>query len=152
MSKKKFSVENEDLATVRTSLLNSNLVRKLIMEMSDEDFNQVKDNLEKAIEQRNELKDSLAIIKKYMDDAGVTAEHGISLEDFYREFGKKLQTGRKNDSGESNKYRYEYNGQIMYWSGQGRRPSVIAEAIKAGGSLDDFLISQGTSSSCSDYE
>lgn len=46
MSKKKFSVENEDLATVRTSLLNSNLVRKLIMEMSDEDFNQVKDNLE----------------------------------------------------------------------------------------------------------
>lgn len=146
MSKKKFSVENEDLATVRTSLLNSNLVRKLIMEMSDEDFNQVKDNLEKAIEQRNELKDSLAIIKKYMDDAGVTAE------DVYREFGKKLQTGRKNDSGESNKYRYECNGQIMYWSGQGRRPSVIAEAIKAGGSLDDFLISQGTSSSCSDYE
>ncbi|MBY7565258.1 H-NS histone family protein [Escherichia coli] len=146
MSKKKFSVENEDLATVRTSLLNSNLVRKLIMEMSDEDFNQVKDNLEKAIEQRNELKDSLAIIKKYMDDAGVTAE------DVYREFGKKLQTDRKNDSGESNKYRYEYNGQIMYWSGQGRRPSVIAEAIKAGGSLDDFLISQGTSSSCSDYE
>lgn len=149
MSKKKFSVENEDLSTVRTSrtsLLNSNLVRKLIMEMSDEDFNQVKDNLEKAIEQRNELKDSLAIIKKYMDDAGVTAE------DVYREFGKKLQTGRKNDSGESNKYRYEYNGQIMYWSGQGRRPSVIAEAIKAGGSLDDFLISQGTSSSCSDYE
>ena len=146
MSKKKFSVENEDLSTVRTSLLNSNLVRKLIMEMSDEDFNQVKDNLEKAIEQRNEVKDSLAIIKKYMDDAGVTAE------DVYREFGKKLQTGRKNDSGESNKYRYEYNGQIMYWSGQGRRPSVIAEAIKAGGSLDDFLISQGTSSSCSDYE
>ncbi|HAP0290607.1 TPA: H-NS histone family protein [Escherichia coli] len=146
MSKKKFSVENEDLSTVRTSLLNSNLVWKLIMEMSDEDFNQVKDNLEKAIEQRNELKDSLAIIKKYMDDAGVTAE------DVYREFGKKLQTGRKNDSGESNKYRYEYNGQIMYWSGQGRRPSVIAEAIKAGGSLDDFLISQGTSSSCSDYE
>ena len=81
MSKKKFSVENEDLSTVRTSLLNSNLVRKLIMEMSDEDFNQVKDNLEKAIEQRNELKDSLAIIKKYMDDAGVTAE------DVYREFG-----------------------------------------------------------------
>ena len=146
MSKKKFSVENEDLSTVRTSLLNSNLVRKLIMEMSDEDFNQVKDTLEKPIEQRNELKDSLAIIKKYMDDAGVTAE------DVYREFGKKLQTGRKNDSGESNKYRYEYNGQIMYWSGQGRRPSVIAEAIKAGGSLDDFLISQGTSSSCSDYE
>lgn len=145
MSKKKFSVENEDLSTVRTSLLNSNLVRKLIMEMSDEDFNQVKDNLEKAIEQRNELKDSLAIIKKYMDDAGVTAE------DVYREFGKKLQTGRKNDSGESNKYRYEYNGQIMYWSGQGRRPNVIAEAIKAGGSLDDFLISQDTSS-CSDYE
>ena len=146
MSKKKFSVENEDLATVRTSLLNPNLVRKLIMEMSDEDFNQVKDNIEKAIEQRNELKDSLAIIKKYMDDAGVTAE------DVYREFGKKLQTGRKNDSGESNKYRYKHNGQIMYWNGQGRRPSVIAEAITAGGSLDDFLISQGTSSSCSDYE
>lgn len=89
MSKKKFSVENEDLSTVRTSLLNSNLVRKLIMEMSDEDFNQVKDNLEKAIEQRNELKDSLAIIKKYMDDAGVTAE------DVYRELAKNYRRAEK---------------------------------------------------------
>ncbi|EFO1645334.1 hypothetical protein DWS19_24035 [Escherichia coli] len=67
-----------------------------------------------------------------------------------REFGKKLQAGRKSVSG-GHKYRYEYNGQTMYWSGQGRRPNVIAEAIKAGGSLDDFLISQDTSS-CSDYE
>ncbi|MWP28214.1 H-NS histone family protein [Escherichia coli] len=114
------------------------------MEMSDEDFNQVKDNLEKAIEQRNELKDSLAIIKKYMDDAGVTAE------DMYREFGKKLQTGRKSVSG-GHKYEYDDNGKRMYWNGQGRRPKAIAEAIKAGGSLDDFLISQEVSSG-PDYE
>ena len=146
MSKKKIPFENEEFITYRALLLSIDFVKKLVIEMSDEDLNKVKENFDIAIQQRNERKENMKAIKSLMD------EHGISLEDFYREFGKKLQTGRKNDSGESNKYRYEYNGQIMYWSGQGRRPSVIAEAIKAGGSLDDFLISQGTSSSCSDYE
>ena len=120
MSKKKISVENEEFNTFRALLLSIDFVKKLVTEMSDEDLNKVKD------------------------------EHGISLEDFYREFGKKSQAGRKSVSG-GHKYEYDDNGKRMYWNGQGRRPKAIAEAIKAGGSLDDFLISQEVSSG-PDYE
>ncbi|EHM0490668.1 H-NS histone family protein, partial [Escherichia coli] len=91
-----------------------------------------------------ERKENMKAIKSLMD------EHGISLEDFYCEFGKKSQAGRKSVSGR-HKYEYDDNGKRMYWNGQGRRPKAIAEAIKAGGSLDDFLISQEVSSG-PDYE
>nr|WP_311282855.1 H-NS family nucleoid-associated regulatory protein [Escherichia coli] len=97
-----------------------------------------------AIQQRDERKENMKAIKSLMD------EHGISLEDFYREFGKKSQAGRKSVSG-GHKYEYDDNGKRMYWNGQERRPKAIAEAIKAGGSLDDFLISQEVSSG-PDYE
>ncbi|HAN3636010.1 TPA: H-NS family nucleoid-associated regulatory protein [Escherichia coli] len=144
MSKKKISVENEEFITYRALLLSIDFVKKLVTEMSDEDLNKVKENFDIAIQQRDERKENMKAIKSLMD------EHGISLEDFYREFGKKLQAGRKSVSG-GHKYRYEYNGKRMYWNGQGRRPKAIAEAIKAGGSLDDFLISQEVSSG-PDYE
>lgn len=39
------------------------------------------------------------------------------------------------------KYRYsDENGQVHYWTGQGRTPSVIKAAIENGQSLDDFLL------------
>jgi DNA-binding protein H-NS len=39
------------------------------------------------------------------------------------------------------KYRYyDENGQVRYWTGQGRTPSAIKTAIENGQSLDDFLI------------
>lgn len=144
MSKKKISVENEEFITYRALLLSIDFVKKLVTEMSDKDLNKVKENFDIAIQQRDERKENMKAIKSLMD------EHGISLEDFYREFGKKSQAGRKSVSG-GHKYEYDDNGKRMYWNGQGRRPKAIAEAIKAGGSLDDFLISQEVSSG-PDYE
>lgn len=82
-------------------------------------------------------------IKSLMD------EHGISLEDFIVNLAKI--TGRQKSVSGRHKYEYDDNGKRMYWNGQGRRPKAIAEAIKAGGSLDDFLISQEVSSG-PDYE
>ncbi|WP_421239437.1 H-NS family nucleoid-associated regulatory protein [Aeromonas enteropelogenes] len=38
------------------------------------------------------------------------------------------------------KYRYQDNGVEKTWTGQGRMPSVIANAIAAGQSLEDFAI------------
>ncbi len=38
------------------------------------------------------------------------------------------------------KYRYQDNGIEKTWTGQGRMPSVIANAIAAGQSLEDFAI------------
>ena len=38
------------------------------------------------------------------------------------------------------KYRYTEDGQEKTWTGQGRMPKAIAEAVAAGKALDDFLI------------
>lgn len=50
-------------------------------------------------------------------------------------------TGTKKRAKRPAKYRYsDENGQIRYWTGQGRTPSAIKTAIENGQSLDDFLI------------
>ena len=50
-------------------------------------------------------------------------------------------TGTKRRAKRPAKYRYsDDNGQVLYWTGQGRTPSAIKAAIENGQSLDDFLI------------
>jgi len=50
-------------------------------------------------------------------------------------------TGKKKRAKRPAKYRYsDENGQVRYWTGQGRTPSAIKTAIANGQSLDDFLI------------
>ena len=52
-----------------------------------------------------------------------------------------LVTGKKKRAKRPAKYRYnDENGQVRYWTGQGRTPSAIKAAIENGQSLDDFLI------------
>ncbi|EEZ6608717.1 H-NS histone family protein [Escherichia coli] len=43
------------------------------------------------------------------------------------------------------KYQFEENGETKYWSGRGRAPKPIGEALKAGRSLDEFLIPKSAS-------
>ncbi|HFG6592176.1 TPA: H-NS family nucleoid-associated regulatory protein [Salmonella enterica subsp. enterica serovar 1,4,[5],12:b:-] len=38
------------------------------------------------------------------------------------------------------KYQFEENGQVVQWSGRGRTPKAIAEALASGRSLEEFLI------------
>lgn len=50
-------------------------------------------------------------------------------------------TGTKKRAKRPAKYHYrDENGQVRYWTGQGRTPSAIKTAIENGQSLDDFLI------------
>ncbi|HFW1605094.1 TPA: H-NS family nucleoid-associated regulatory protein [Salmonella enterica subsp. enterica serovar Java] len=38
------------------------------------------------------------------------------------------------------KYQFEVNGEMQYWTGRGRKPKAIEEALAAGKKIDDFLI------------
>ncbi|HFF9520118.1 TPA: H-NS family nucleoid-associated regulatory protein [Serratia marcescens] len=49
---------------------------------------------------------------------------------------KKSKTGVKR----APKYQFEVNGQLQYWSGVGRKPKPIQDALDHGKSLDSFLI------------
>lgn len=50
------------------------------------------------------------------------------------------------------KYQFEENGEVKFWSGRGRAPKPIDEALKAGRSLDDFLIKKEPSGSADDKQ
>ena len=59
--------------------------------------------------------------------------------------GNETQTGKRKSTGKSPskrapKYKFTEDGETRYWSGVGRKPRPIAQAIANGGSLDDFLI------------
>ncbi|MGC0621864.1 H-NS family nucleoid-associated regulatory protein [Escherichia coli] len=42
------------------------------------------------------------------------------------------------------KYQFEENGETKYWSGRGRAPKPIDEAMQAGRSLEDFRINKNS--------
>ncbi|MDA6254180.1 H-NS histone family protein, partial [Escherichia coli] len=50
------------------------------------------------------------------------------------------------------KYQFEENGETKYWSGRGRAPKPIAEALAGGRSLDEFIIKKDASSSAGDEQ
>lgn len=61
---------------------------------------------------------------------------GFTLADFTAEVGVKKTARRRQ------KYQYTENGVTKYWSGVGRMPVVIQQAIDSGKSLNGFLINK----------
>lgn len=52
----------------------------------------------------------------------------------------KRKVSGKTQSKRAPKYKFDDNGETKYWSGVGRKPRPIAQAIENGGTLADFLI------------
>ncbi len=52
----------------------------------------------------------------------------------------KRKSANRPQSKRAPKYKFTENGETKYWSGVGRKPKPIAQAIENGGSLADFLI------------
>ncbi|AUZ67645.1 DNA-binding protein StpA [Citrobacter amalonaticus] len=65
---------------------------------------------------------------------------GISPEELFSNDAAAIRVGKKRQPRPA-KYRYtDLNGESKTWTGQGRTPKPIAQALAAGKSLDDFLI------------
>lgn len=65
---------------------------------------------------------------------------GISPDELLRDSAAPATTGKKRAARPA-KYRFtDHNGEQKSWTGQGRMPKPIAQAIANGNSLDDFLI------------
>lgn len=65
---------------------------------------------------------------------------GISATDLLALSGNVVNTSTKRAARPA-KYRYsDVNGEVKTWTGQGRTPKPIAQALEQGKSLDDFLI------------
>ncbi|MFV0575120.1 MAG: H-NS family nucleoid-associated regulatory protein [Vibrio sp.] len=79
---------------------------------------------------------------KLAEYAQMIAKDGIDLQDLIAAMGgsEVRTTTRKKREPRPAKYEYTLNGERKTWTGQGRTPSVIQEALDAGKSIDTFLI------------
>lgn len=71
-------------------------------------------------------------------------EAGLNLEDLAPELaasvGKIKSKPTRTRPAKAAKYEYQMNGEHKTWTGQGRTPKVIQQALNNGKSLNDFLI------------
>ena len=89
---------------------------------------------ERLQRQRAEQQEKINTLLEMMKADGISPEELLGGEVATARTGKKRQPRPA-------KYRYtDFNGESKTWTGQGRTPKPIAQALAAGKSLDDFLI------------
>lgn len=127
-NKKKLNTYCQSLSIEEIEVYISNLTHALEVRKEEERI--------KAEEER-EKKEKLNSVKQILADEGLGIEDLITaLED---------ETKKKPRRTAPAKYRYVQDGKEKTWTGQGRTPAVIDQAIANGGSLEDFLIERQTS-------
>ncbi|SUX71592.1 DNA binding protein, nucleoid-associated [Citrobacter freundii] len=93
-----------------------------------------RDEEEKLQRQRAEQQEKINTLLALMQADGINPEELLSMAPATARSVKKRQARPA-------KYRFtDFNGETKTWTGQGRTPKPIAEALAAGKSLDDFLI------------
>lgn len=130
------------------TLLNIRSLRAATRELTLEQMEEALAKLSSVIEEQRETKEAEEAeakererkLKEYMDQM---AADGIDINDLLQlaEPAKKATTVRKKRPA-----KYEYhddNGEYKTWTGQGRKPSPIKNAIDSGNkTLEDFLIKE----------
>ncbi|MDM3448095.1 DNA-binding protein StpA [Citrobacter sp. Cb027] len=93
-----------------------------------------RDEEEQLQRQRAEQQEKINTLLALMQADGINPEELLSMTPATAGSVKKRQP-------RSAKYRFtDLNGETKTWTGQGRTPKPIAQALAAGKSLDDFLI------------
>ncbi len=93
-----------------------------------------RDEEEQLQRQRAEQQEKINTLLALMQADGINPEELLSMTPATARSVKKRQPRPA-------KYRFtDLNGEIKTWTGQGRTPKPIAQALAAGKSLDDFLI------------
>ncbi|MCX9047166.1 DNA-binding protein StpA [Citrobacter portucalensis] len=93
-----------------------------------------RDEEEQLQRQRAEQQAKINALLAQMQADGISPEELLSITPATARSVKKRQPRPA-------KYRFiDLNGETKTWTGQGRTPKPIAQALAAGNSLDDFLI------------
>lgn len=132
----------------KSNLLNLRSLRAYLREeFTLQEVEELHTKLSTILEERQEseakAREEQAIREaKLAEYAQKIAEDGIDLEDLVAALnGSETKVKhRKKRQPRPAKYAYTLNGERKTWTGQGRTPSAIQEALDEGRSLDDFLI------------
>ena len=137
--------DNETFDAARRLLTNIRSVRVFARETSFEQLLEMQEKLNAVIEERREDAERQELLQLIAGE-GFSPEELLGLTD-------DAPNARKSKLPKAPpKYQFEENGEVKFWSGRGRSPKPIDEALKAGRSLDDFLIKKEPSGSADDKQ
>ncbi len=93
-----------------------------------------------AMQQRAELQEKINTWLELMQADGISPEELADMK--AAKAAKAAMAGApKKRATRPAKYRFtDFNGEVKTWTGQGRTPKPIAQALASGKTLDDFLI------------
>ena len=146
--------ENETFDATKKLLLNIRSVRVFARETSFDQLLEMQEKLNAVIEERREEAEREAAERerKRQELLQLIAGEGFSPEELLGLSEDTPKTRKKTLPKAPPKYQFDENGETKYWSGRGRTPKPIDEALKAGRSLDEFLIKKDASSSVGDEQ
>ncbi|WP_321150869.1 H-NS family histone-like protein [Aeromonas jandaei] len=126
--------------------LNQRSLRVALRELSFAQLTEVKINLDMLISKREEdernvsrrqaeRQDKLACIEEMIKQAGITPSDLLSISGNVEAKNKARKRAPR-----PAKYRYQVDGIEKTWTGQGRMPKVIANAVQEGVALESYMI------------
>ncbi|WP_168402997.1 H-NS family nucleoid-associated regulatory protein [Erwinia amylovora] len=142
--------DNDTFESVRKLLLNIRSVRVFVRETEFEQLLEMQEKLAAVIEERREEAEQEAAArqereKKRQELLQLIAGEGFSPEQLLGLTDEEPKSRKSKLPKAPPKYQFEENGEVKFWSGRGRSPKPIAEALEAGRKLDDFLIEKAPS-------
>ncbi|PLR39553.1 DNA-binding protein [Chimaeribacter californicus] len=129
-------------------LNNIRTLRAQAREVSLQDLEEMLSKLESVVSERRDEEQSMIAEQKEREDKlakyrEMLLADGIDPSDLMAVEASKSKTGKAKRAPRPAKYEYkDEKGELKTWTGQGRTPAAIKEALDAGKTLESFLIKQ----------
>ncbi|EBQ9648801.1 DNA-binding protein [Salmonella enterica subsp. enterica serovar Montevideo] len=149
--------KEDEHGIISRTMMNIRSLRVFAREIAFEQLTEMQEKLNAVIEERREEAEREAAERaererKRQELLQLIAGEGFSPEELLGLTEDAPKTRKKTLPKVPPKYQFEEHGETKYWSGRGRAPKPIAEALKAGHSVDDFLIHKDTSGAVGDKQ
>ena len=130
------------------TLMNIRSLRAVLRELSYEQLVEAKDKFDEIYAEREQQEsklreESAERLQKLAEFTELLKQAGIDPSELVGTAAPAKADGSANKAKRAPrpaKYKYIEDGQEKTWTGQGRMPKAIAEAVAAGKALEDFLI------------
>ncbi len=137
------------MSEITKTLLNIRSLRAYARDLTLEQLEEALDKLTIVVQERREIEEQekaalaeqeakLAAIAEQIAKDGIDVEALISA--LAGETKTKAKKGKAKRAPRPAKYKYMDNGVEKTWTGQGRTPSAIQQALDEGKSLEDFAL------------
>lgn len=129
------------------TLMNIRSLRAALRELSFEQLVEVREKFEEIFAEREQQEtklreESAERLQKLAEFTELLKQAGIDPSELVGTAAPAKSEGstKVKRAPRPAKYKYTEDGQEKTWTGQGRMPKAIAEAVAAGKALEDFLI------------